>query len=206
MRSLDENIESLSRAVLSEANGEADRILAEARSKAEAINQRAKEQAEAERREIIERAQLEANRLRSQSVATAQMKARTMELERREVLLDEVFQGARAQLASIQQWSDYNQISLRLLREALSQIETSEVVVRADAKTLSFFTEQVLDDMAKKFNTKLKIGEPLVGLTGVTVETADGHLHYDNTLETRLSRLQNALRSPVYHMLIGESL
>ncbi len=206
MRSLDENIESLTRAVLSEASAEADHILADAGTKADAIRQRAQAQAAAERAEVIERATQEAARLRGQTVAITQMKARTMELEHREKLLDSVFNAARQQLSSIQQWSDYGQICQRLLTEAVTQLKASEVVVRADKKTMACLTEQVLDEVAKKFNVRLIVGETLTKQTGVRVETVDGHLHYDNTLETRLGRLQNTLRSPVYHVLIGESL
>jgi vacuolar-type H+-ATPase subunit E/Vma4 len=40
--------------------------------------------------------------------------------------------------------------------------------------------------------------------TGVMVDADDGRLHYDNTLETRLGRLQGSLRSPVFRVLQGE--
>jgi vacuolar-type H+-ATPase subunit E/Vma4 len=53
---------------------------------------------------------------------------------------------------------------------------------------------------------KLTIKGELKQGTGVIVQTEDGRLQYDNTLETRLSRLKNALRSPVYHILMGEAL
>jgi vacuolar-type H+-ATPase subunit E/Vma4 len=36
------------------------------------------------------------------------------------------------------------------------------------------------------------------------VSAADGKLNYDNTLETRLSRLQSTLRASVYKVLMGE--
>jgi len=39
---------------------------------------------------------------------------------------------------------------------------------------------------------------------GVVIDAADGRLHYDNTLETRLQRLQSTLRASVYKMLMGE--
>ncbi len=206
MRSLEENIESLSHAVLSEAREEAERILAEAREKADAIRKRAQEQAAAERAEILERANLEAARLRGQSVATTQMKARTMELEHRERLLDKVFEAARQQLPSIQQWSDYNQICQRLLKEALSQLQASDVLIQADQKTLSYLPDLVLNEISNKNNIHLAVGKLLENETGVNVISTDGHLHYDNTLEIRLNRLQNTLRSPVYHLLIGETL
>ena len=50
------------------------------------------------------------------------------------------------------------------------------------------------------------MGDVLEEGTGVIVDASDGHLHFDNTLETRLSRLQSSLRSSVYHVLMGEKL
>jgi vacuolar-type H+-ATPase subunit E/Vma4 len=52
----------------------------------------------------------------------------------------------------------------------------------------------------------VQLGTSLTEGTGVIVETAEGHRQYDNTLEARLSRLQEELRSPVYRLLLGESL
>ncbi len=82
-------------AILSEAKAEAEHIQAEAREKAEAIRQRTQEQIEAMRKQILERACEEAERLRSQALATTQLKARKMQLEHREKLLDSVFDAAR---------------------------------------------------------------------------------------------------------------
>ena len=49
------------------------------------------------------------------------------------------------------------------------------------------------------------MGEPLKQGMGVVVQTPDGHRRYDNTLETRMTRLQDAMRNPVYRLLMGES-
>jgi vacuolar-type H+-ATPase subunit E/Vma4 len=49
------------------------------------------------------------------------------------------------------------------------------------------------------------MGETLEQGTGVVVETLDGHRQLDNTLETRLKRMEEALRTPVYRILTGES-
>ena len=64
----------------------------------------------------------------------------------------------------------------------------------------------MLEKISEELNVPLKLGAPLKKGTGAVVETPDGHINYDNTLETRLARLQNSLRSPVYHILMGESL
>jgi V/A-type H+-transporting ATPase subunit E len=206
MRTLEENIEMLSRSILSDANGEAEEILAEAAAKADAIRAHAQQQADAERAGILEHASREAERIRSQVVATTQLKTRTMTLEHREKLLDRVFKAAREQLPSLEQWSDYKAIALRLLREALVQLKANEVIIHADANTTKLITEKVLKELSEELKLSLTLGKPLEKGTGVVVESADGHLNYDNTLETRLGRLQNQLRSPVYHLLMGETL
>jgi vacuolar-type H+-ATPase subunit E/Vma4 len=205
MKSVEENITALSSAILSEAKAEAEQIGSDASSKAESIRQRAKEQAEAERKEILDRANREAERIRSQAVSTTQLKARTMELESREKLLDGVFKSSRQQLSSIQQKPDYDQIVYRLIQEAMSQLNAKEGQIRADQETQKLITDTISAKISAESKITLKIGQPLDHGTGVVIDTLDGHLHYDNTLETRLNRLQNGLRSAVYRILMGES-
>jgi vacuolar-type H+-ATPase subunit E/Vma4 len=206
MRTVEESIKALARAVQDEARAEADQVLADAKAKAEAIGQHAQEQAAAERTEILEHASADAARIRSQAIATAQLKARTLQLERREKLLDSVFEAARQQLPTVQQWTDYGQIARRLLREALILLGADAARVRADERTRALLTDPVLAEIAKELGVQVQVGARLEQGTGVIVETSDGHRQVDNTLETRLSRLQDVLRSPVYHLLMGESL
>lgn len=206
MSVVDEDIEKLSRAVLSEARGEAEEILAEARAKADGVRKLAKERAAAERKEILARAAEEAGRIRSQAIATTQLKARTLQLERREKLLEQVFKAARQQLPSVQKWGDYDQIANQLLREALTRLGTGSARVRADGATQKLLSGPALEQLAGEAKMELQMAEPLTGGIGVIVETLDGHLHYDNTLQTRLERLENSLRSPVFHTLVGEAL
>jgi vacuolar-type H+-ATPase subunit E/Vma4 len=206
MRSVEESIQALSRTVQSEARAEAEQILADAKAKAEAIQQRAQGQAAAERTEILERASREAEHIRSQAIATTQLKARTLQLERREKLLDSAFEAVRQQLPAVQQRADYDQIARHLLREALIHLGADTAQIRADEQTLTLLTDQMLAGVSKELGVQAQLGTPLKQGTGVIVETVHGHRQYDNTLETRLSRLQNVLRSPVYHLLMGESL
>jgi vacuolar-type H+-ATPase subunit E/Vma4 len=206
MKQTDEDIKALSRAVISDARGDAEQNLAEAKAKAEGIRKRAEEDAAAERTRILQKASQEAGRLRGQAIASAQLKARTTELEQREKLLEQVFGTARQQLSSVQKSTDYEKTALRLLNEALVQLGADKVKVRADATTQQLFSPAVLERVSKELNIQVKLGEPLKQGTGVIVETEDGRRQYDNTLETRLARLQGTLRSPVFHLLMGEPL
>jgi V-type H+-transporting ATPase subunit E len=201
----DESIEMLSQAVMREAQTEAEQILSQAREDARKILEDAQEQAEAERKVILERASQEEERTRRQAIAAAQIKARTLQLKKREEILDKVFKEARQQLSSLQQWSDYDRIVRHLLREALTRLETDSALIQADEVTLQFLKDEVLEQVSKELNVKLQVKDTLKQGIGVVVETADGRRRFDNTLEVRLDRMQDTLRASVYRLLVGES-
>ena len=119
MESIAESIQALSRAVLGDARSEAEQILTDARAKVDDLRRRAEEQAAAEREAILARARQEAARTRSQKVAAAQLAAQTLRLERREKLLQRVFEQARQRLSTVPQWSEYAQILRQLIVEAV---------------------------------------------------------------------------------------
>jgi V/A-type H+-transporting ATPase subunit E len=199
-----QDIEMLSRAILTEARDEAEQIKAEAREKAEAIRKRAQEQAEVERKAILDRAREDAERLRGQVVATAQLKARSLQLTHREQLLDRVFKVVREKLPELQKRPDYEETVVQLLREALVQLRVNKAQVRADKTTQNILKKGALRELSKELNGQFESTEELEEGTGIIVDAADGRLHYDNTLETRLERLEGTLRASVYKMLIGE--
>jgi vacuolar-type H+-ATPase subunit E/Vma4 len=193
----------LERAILTEARDEAEQIKAQAKEKVEAIRRRSQERAEQERKAILDRARQDAERLRSQAVATAQLKARSSQLSHREQLLERVFKTVKEKLPDVQKRPDYDQIAAMLLREALQQLRVKKAEIRAD-KTTQNGLKKSLPDISKEINGQFTMADELEEGLGIIVEAADGKLHYDNTLETRLSRLQSTLRSAVHKVLIGE--
>jgi V/A-type H+/Na+-transporting ATPase subunit E len=209
MSTEEESIQALSRAVMIEAQSETEHTLAEAREKADAIRSESQGQADADRARIMASANQEAARIRSQAVAAAQLKARTLQLEQRELLLNNVFEQAVQQIPTIQKSGTYKDVSMALLKEALAHLGSDSALIQADPGTLDLFTREVLDSISKEIGVKLELGEPFISIkqgTGLIVQTPDGHRQYDNTLETRLKRMQDALRNPVYRLLMGESL
>lgn len=205
MKPEEEDIEQLARAILQEARDGAGQIKADAQVKSDEIRKHAQQQAEAERKVILERARQDVARLRGQAVASAQLKARTLQLEQREKLLDKVFEAARKKLPNMLQRANFDKVAAQLLREALTQLQVETAEVHADEATQKSLKDQ-LDGISKELNVQLTLGSTLTEGMGVVVDAADGKLHFDNTLETRLNRLQSALRSSVYHVLNGERL
>jgi vacuolar-type H+-ATPase subunit E/Vma4 len=204
MRTQDENLKALSRAVLNEARTEAKQILADARAKADHIHQQARAESEAERKRIVALARTEGDRIHSESIASAKLEARMLKLARREKLLGRLFDAVRDKLSAVAQWTDYDQIVRQLVVEAIPQVGGRTVEIRADEWAQAVLTKVVVEELSMEAGVELHLGSPLQDRTGVIAETTDGHRRHDNTLEARLTRAQDALRAPVYHMLVGE--
>ncbi len=200
------DVQVLRQAIMQDVREEIEKILSDARSRAEDIRAQAQAQANAERDAILQRARREAQDLRDQAVARAQMEAQTLKLRRREKLLGRCFAEARRQLASVTEWPDYAEVARQLVRDAVSHLNADNALVRADAETQKVLDANALAALSRELGVYLRPGEPLDRGTGVVVETPDGHRRYDNTLETRLARMQDVLRTPVYHVLMGEKL
>ena len=199
-----QDIEMLERAILTEARDEAEQIKAQAKEKVDAIRKRAQDQAEQESKTILERAREDVERLRGQAIATAQLKARSLQLAKREESLDRVFTTAREKLLEIQKRPDYDQIAALLLREALVQLRVNKAQIEADKTTQSILEKNLLKEISKELNGEFTFAGTLEEGLGVVVGAADGKLNYDNTLETRLNRLEGTLRATVHKVLIGE--
>ncbi|MFN2120872.1 MAG: V-type ATP synthase subunit E [Anaerolineales bacterium] len=204
MVSVDGNVEDLRLAIVSEARAEAEELKKAAQSRADAVRQRGQADAKAARESIVAQARQEAERLRSQVVATARLKSRSIELAQREKLLDRVFAAVAKELAAIGEREEYREIAQRLLREALAQLHVEKAEVLADRVTQGVLDRKTLDSVASDLKIDLTMGPGLEHGHGVIVQTPDGHLNFDNTLETRLARMQGPLRADVFRLLTGE--
>jgi V/A-type H+-transporting ATPase subunit E len=202
----DDNFDRLSKEIFALAESETGQILAAAKEKGDLIRKKAHQDAEDVKSQLLDQAKREADRLRSQAVATTQLKARTMLLEAREKLFSQVFESAEEKLVSVQQWNDYEATVRKLILEAAMQLESKSIKIRADKFTAALITEKMLSEIGKEFGGKISLAEPLEKGTGIIASTEDGHLTFDNTLETRLAHLESELRAPVYHVLMGETL
>jgi vacuolar-type H+-ATPase subunit E/Vma4 len=76
--------------------------------------------------------------------------------------------------------------------------------ITADEFTQKALKKGALGAISKELNGEFSLAGTLGEGTGIVVDSAGGKIHYDNTLETRLSRLQNTLRSAVHKVLMGE--
>ncbi len=199
------NIEALERAIVEEANEEAHQIHTEAQAEIERIQRDVRVRIKAEEERILQRAEKDAQSIRSHSLAAAQLDAQNTKLRRRELLLQSTFDKARERLTSVPQRPDYQQILRLLVTEAIHHVGADDVTIRADRSTVDCLSHEFLTELEQELGVKLAVGQPLERGAGVIVETPDGHRRYGNTLDTRLDRMQNGLRTLVYRILMGEA-
>jgi vacuolar-type H+-ATPase subunit E/Vma4 len=206
IKTIDERMQALAQAVMNDAGSEAEKIKAEALQKAETIRLQAQQQAEAERKQIIDHARQQAASIKSQNVSSTKLKAQMLWIERREKMFDKIFETARQRMTDTTQWSNYNEIVHQMVEEAVGYLGAKTARIHADKITYAMLSDGMLQQIASELQLDLQLGEKLQQGTGVIAETIDGHRQFDNTLEARLHRLQDSLRSPVYHILMGETL
>jgi vacuolar-type H+-ATPase subunit E/Vma4 len=198
------DIKSLSEAVTSEAKQERERTLTQAESLARNTRDQARADAEVERKRIMREAASEAQRLLEQTRATTRLEAQSLKLERRELLLSNVFDLAAARLSNVQSLEDYRSAAFTLVRDAVEHMDkVGALVMRADDVTRAFFDESTLDEVSSEVGCELSLGSVLEEDTGLIVQSLDGHLAYDNTLQARLDRHRSSLRASVFQILRG---
>ena len=199
-----DDIIALQQAIVETVERETRQIIADAEAEADSIRERAKAEARTERDEILRRAREEAETRESQAVSTARLEAQTIKLRQREQMLDRVFEQACERIPSVVDRVDYDEIARALLREAIDHLGGVDIVVKVDEHTRQALGIETLEELEEGLDIHLEYGPQLERGTGVVLETVDGHRRYDNRLERRLERQQEALRAAVHRILVGE--
>ncbi len=194
-------------AVKSEAERDRERILNHASSEARSISERASAEAASEQQIILQKAEDQAALLLVEARATAQLEAQSMKLEKREAMINHVFDRAEERLAGLHQSEDYQVAVYALIEDAVTRMENvHSLVVDADAVTMEFLDQDVLIKLGNDWGCRLLLGDVLKERNGVIVRSHDGRFIYDNTFQARLTRLKPELRSPVFQTLRGHGL
>lgn len=207
------NVQTLQRAIMEIAQQEVQGILDEAKTKAASIKRQAEREAQGESAHVLEEARQTAQTLVDQAAAKAQLEARMLQLDRRERLLARTFDAVRQRLPALVQQPDYAGTVKHLIGEAVAYLGEPAYIIEMDAATRAIADDAFLQALGAELGVNLEYAaeesaspehKTFEGI-GVVLTTADGHQRYDNTLEARLTRMQDRLRTAVYHILMEDA-
>jgi V/A-type H+/Na+-transporting ATPase subunit E len=211
------NADALREAILDQAERDRQRLIHEAESQAQRIITQAQMAVSSQRAHITENAALIAADLQRETKGSARLEAQAIKVRKREALLEEVFSRAAERLAELDQHENYGEVVANLVLDGARQLgqhgdETSPIVILVDDVARRLLDAAVLERLEKEAGRKISLGGPLprdagsLRPVGVIVQSEDGRLRYDNTLQARLNRMRGTLRASAFRVLMGESI
>jgi V/A-type H+-transporting ATPase subunit E len=203
--SVKNGISAISKEVLGDAQKEAEAIILAAESEAKETLKAAKKSADQKYLEIISNAKhsAEAERRKISSVTEVEMRNRL--LETKEALVDVVFDKALAKFKDFVETEAYRDYLVKLIEDDAEKIGQKDLVVQVNTKDAAWLTQDILKPSAKKMHCELKIikaTEQFIG--GCIIQTSNGKIFYNSTIDARLEELKPTLRVEVAKILFGE--
>ena len=109
-------------------------------------------------------------------------------------------------LKSFVETDEYQTYLVKLVEDIAKKMEQSALVVEVNAKDKEFLTADMLKKASKKLKVELTISEQTPNyLGGCKVQTQDGKIVYDGTLDNRLQELKPELRAQIAKSLFGDA-
>jgi V/A-type H+-transporting ATPase subunit E len=191
--------------VIGDVQKEAEAIIAEAENEAKETLRAAKEQAEKTYNAILSEATHKSETEKRKIASVAEVELRNQLLQAKESLVDEAFTKATESLKAFVETDQYPAYLLKLLDSIAERMDQPVLVVEVNARDKTILTRNALKKISEKTKTELKLSEQnLSVMGGCRVQTEDGKIVYDATLDNRLDELKPELRAQIAKSLFGE--
>jgi V/A-type H+-transporting ATPase subunit E len=141
---------------------------------------------------ILAEGKKEAEKLEKQIVGNADLDSRNKQLLLVEESIEKVFEKAITKLQSADRGSEYSKLISSLLQESIDTIGTPEIIVQTNSKDKS-----VVQSLLSKFSGATLSSDTIECLGGIRVQSKDGTMKFDNTIDARLDRLKPLIRKDI---------
>jgi V/A-type H+/Na+-transporting ATPase subunit E len=203
--SIKEGLLAIANEVLGDVQKEAEAIILAAENEAKEALKATKEQANENYLTLMNQATLKAEGERRKVASVTELEMRNRLLQTKEDLVDAAFEKALVKLKDFVTTEKYRGYLLGLIVEVAERIGHKNLVVQVNAKDEAWLTQDMLNRLSKKSNCELKLSdqtEDYIG--GCKIQTVDGKITYDSTIDNRLQELKPALRVEVAKILFGQ--
>jgi len=203
--SIKDGLLAITNEVLEDVQKEAQAIVLKAETEAKQILNTAKEQADQNYQTIITQAKGKAENERRKIASVTEVEIRNRLLQTKEELVDAAFEKTLTKLEEFTTTKEYNDYLLNLIEQAVKRINSKNLLMQVNAKDKTLLKQTTLNALSKKLNCKLTFSgktEKFIG--GCKIETEDGKITCDNTIDNRLRELKPVLRVEVAKILFEE--
>ena len=147
---------------------------------------------EEEYEKIISDGKKEADKIEKQIVGGSDIEARNKQLLALEAAVDRVFTAALEQITNSDRNSNYSNLINSLLQESTQILGTTEVTVFTNAKD-----KDVVQSSLSNFSGSELSSEMIDCIGGVKIESKDGAMKFDNTIDAKIDRLKPLIRKEI---------
>jgi V/A-type H+-transporting ATPase subunit E len=147
---------------------------------------------EGEYDKIISDGEKEADKFAKQITGGSDIEARNKQLIALEEAVNKVFSTALDQIANVDRSGDYSNLVKTLIEEATQILGTSEVIIFTNAKD-----KDVVQSAISQFSGAELSSDTFECLGGIRVQSKDGAMTFDNTLDARIERLKPLIRKEI---------
>ena len=147
---------------------------------------------EEEYEKIISDGKKEADKIEKQIVGSADLEARNKALLVVQESAEKVLEKAKEKIANMKRNSEYSSLITKLLSEATSALNTSDVIVYTNSKDKDLVQSAVSSISGAELSS-----DQIDCMGGVKVTSKDGSMSFDNTLDARIELLKPLIRKDI---------
>lgn len=203
MSTIKQGLTAIANEVSADAQKEVEAVILNAEKEAKEALAAAKEEAEKTFMAILNEAKAKAEMEKRKIESSAAVEVRNQLLMTKEELVNATFNQALVKLNDFVKSEAYHDYLLNLIKEASSILGVKSMILHVNSKDKAWLPREI-GNLSKKLNVEFKLTEkPQDCIGGCRVESSDGRMSYDSTLESRLEQLKPALRGEVAKILFG---
>jgi len=147
---------------------------------------------EEEYEKIISDGKKEADKIQKQIVGSADLEARNKSLLLVQESAEKVLEKAKEKIANMERNSEYSNLITKLLTEATSALNTSDVIVYTNSKD-----KDVVQSAVSSISGAELSSDQIDCMGGVKVTSKDGSMSFDNTIDARIELLKPLIRKDI---------
>ena len=141
---------------------------------------------------IISEGQKEAEKIEKQIIGSSDLKVRNKALLQVEESTSKVFEKAKDQIQATKRDSEYSNLILSLITEAIEALDTSEIIVYTNSKD-----KDIVKSAISKISGAELSSEDIDCMGGVKVTSKDGSMTFENTIDARFERMKPLIRKNI---------